>query len=159
MLFSPLLCCAHKFSLIEQTFYDLFYRTMLIRSWVPVEFLTKMQNIFSHHSTSFKKLILNLVSLILYEVFSLLIFLGAIKDKRWSSKFDKFIRHQRLVRHSIMRRTNWEMRRTLVSAPEITPTYDCGALLLGSVLIIYFFRKKELKFQNKSIGSNVLLAR
>ena len=133
---------------------------MFKRSWVPLErtailhLLVKMQN---SCFISIKKLILDLVSLILYEVFSLLICLGIIKDKRLSSNyFDKLIRHQRLLCHSIKRRTNWEMRRTLVSAPEITPTYDCGALLLGTVLIFYLYRKKKIKFQEIS---NEILAR
>ena len=138
------------------------FRTMFKRSWVPLErtailhLLAKMQNSFSNHFNSIKKLVLDLVSLILYEVFSLLICLGIVKGKRLSSNFDKLIRHQRLLCHSIKRRTNWEMRRTLVSAPEITPTNNCGALLLGTVLIFYFFRKKKIKFQEIS---NELLAR
>ena len=118
-----------------------------------------MQNIGSNCSNSVQKLVLNLVSWMLCEVFSLLICLGVVKDKRLSSKFNKFIWHQRLIRHSMKRRTNWEMRRTLVSAPEITPTYDCGALLLGVVLVSYLYRKKKIKFPEISNEKNTILAR
>ena len=106
-----------------------------------------MQNIISDYSNCLKKLVLNLVYWMLYEVFSLLVCTGVVKDKQLSSKFNKFTCHQRLIRYSIKRRTNWEMRRTLVCAPEITPTYDCGALLLGAVIIYYLYRKKKLKSQ------------
>ena len=131
---------------------------MLKGSWLPFEFSTKMQNICSNCSNSVKKLLLNLVSLILYEVFSLLIIVGAVKDTR-SSKFNKFIRHKRLICHSIKRRTNWEMRKTLVSAPEITPPYDCGAIFLGAVLIFYLYRKKKTKCLEISNERSIILAR
>ena len=131
---------------------------MLKRSCLPLEFLTKMQDIWSSCSNSVKTLVLNLVSLILYEVFSLLIFLGAVKDTR-SSKFNKFVQHKRLIYHSIKRRTNWEMRRTLVSALEVSPTYDCGALLLGAVLIVHLYGRKKIKFQEISNGRSVILAK
>ena len=131
---------------------------MIKRSCLPLEFLTKMQDIWSSCSNSVKTLVLNLVSLILYEVFSLLIFLGAVQDTR-SSKFNKFVQHKKLIYHSIKRRTNWEMRRTLVSAPEVTPTYDCGALLLGAVLIFHLYRRKKIKFQEISNGRSVILAK
>ena len=131
---------------------------MLNLSWIPLDLRTMMQNIISDHSNSLKKLVLDLVSLIVYEVFSLLVCLGVVKDKQLSSKFNKFTRHQRLIRYSIKRRTNWEMRRTLVSAPEITPTYDCGALLLGAVLIYYLYGKK-LKSQNITIDKNAIFAK
>ena len=117
-----------------------------------------MQNIISDYSNCLKKLVLDLVSVIIYEVFSLLICLSVVKDKQLSSKFNKFTRHQRLICYSIKRRSNWEMRRTLVSAPEITPTYDCGALLLGAVIIYYLYRKKKLKSQNISIDNNAIFA-
>ena len=135
------------------------FRIMLILILVPLDLWTKMQNICSDYSNCLKKLVLNLVSLIIYEVFSLLIYLGVIKDKQLSSKFNKFIHHQRLIHYSIKRRSNWEMRRTLVSAPGITPTYDCGALLLGAMLIYYLYRKKKLKSQDTSIDNNAINAR
>ena len=128
------------------------------QSWVPLEFLTKMRDICSKHSTLLQMLVLNLVSWMLYQVFSLLISLGVVKDKRLSCKFEKFVRHQRLVHYSVKRRTHWEMRRTLVSAPEITPTYDCGAVLLGAVIIFYLYRKKKLKLHEVSIESSIILA-
>ena len=131
---------------------------MLNLSWIPLDLRTMMQNIISDHSNSLKKLVLDLVSLIVYEVFSLLVCLGVVKDKQLSSKFNKFTRHQRLVRYSIKRRTNWEMRRTLVSAPEITPTCNCGALLLGAMLIYYLYGKK-LKSQNITIDKNAIFAK
>ena len=129
------------------------------QSWVPLEFLTKMKDICSKHSTFLQMLVLNLVSWVLYQVFSLLICLGVVNDNRLSCKFEKFIQLQRLIHYSVKRRTHWEMRRTLVSAPEITPTYDCGALLLGAVLIFYLYRKKKLKLHEASIESNIILAR
>ena len=118
-----------------------------------------MHNICSDYSNCLKKLVLDLVSLIIYEVFSLLIYLGVVKDKQLSSKFNKFIHHQRLIRYSIKRRSNWEMMRTLVSAPGITTTYDCGALQLGAVLIYYLYRKKKLKSQDTSIDNNAINAK
>ena len=121
--------------------------------------MTKMQNSFSNRSSLLKKFALDLLSLILYEIFSLLICLGAVKDKIMSSKFNKFIWHKRLIRLSIKRRTDWEMRRPIVSAPEMTPTYDCGAVLLGAAFIFYLYRKKKLKLQEISIKSSVILAR
>ena len=39
------------------------------------------------------------------------------------------------------------MRKTLVIAPEIASTHDCGALLLGAVLIFYLSRKRKMKPQ------------
>ena len=125
------------------------------QSW----FLEKMQDICSKYCTWLQKLVLNLVSWMLYQVFSLLTCLGVVKDKRLSCKFEKFIQQQRLIHYSVKRRTHWEMRRTLVSTPEITPTYDCGALLLGAVLIFYLYRKKKLKLHEVSIESNIILAR
>ena len=129
------------------------------QSWVPLEFLTKMRDICSKHSTLLQMLVLNPVSWILYQVFSLLIYFGVVKDKRLSSKFEKSIQHQRLIHHSIKRKTNWEMRRTLVSDPEITPTYDCGAVLLGAVIIFYLYRKKKFKLHEVSIESSIISAR
>ena len=117
-----------------------------------------MQNICSDYSNSLKKLVLHLVSLIIYEVFSLLICLGVVKDKQLFSKFNKFTRHQRLIHYSIKRRTNWEMRRTLVSAREISPACDCGAVLLGAVIIYYLYRKKKSKSQYISIDNNAIFA-
>ena len=118
-----------------------------------------MQNSCSNCSSPLKKLVLDLVSLILYEVFSLLIHLGAVKDNGLSSKSNKFVQRQRLIHHSIKRRINWEIRRTLVSAPEMTPTYDCGAVLLGAVLLFYLHRRKKFKLQVISIENSVILAR
>ena len=135
------------------------FRVMLKQSWVPLDLLLKMKKICTNLCNSIKKLILNLISWILYEVFSLLICLGVVKDKRLFSKFNKFIQHQRLICHSIKRRTNWEMRRTLVSAPEMTPTYDCGAFLVGAVLILYLYRKKKLELQDSSIDKNGIFAK
>ena len=130
-----------------------------MKNWIPLKFLTKIPVICSKCSTSLKKLVMSLVSWILYHVFSLLICLGAVKDTRLSSKFNKLIQHKRLICTSIKRITNWEMRRTLVSAPEITPTYDCGALLLGGVLIFHLYRKRILKLHNVSIKTSVMLAK
>ena len=118
-----------------------------------------MRDICSKHSTSLQKLVLDLVSWMLYEVFSLLVCLGVVKNKILYSNVNKFTRHQRLIRYSIKRRTHWEMKRTLVSAPEIAPTYDCGAVLLGAVIIFYLYRKKKLKLHEVSIESNVKLTR
>ena len=131
---------------------------MLNLSGVPLDLRAMMKNICCDSSNSLKKLVLNLVYWMLYEVFSLLVCIGVVKNKQLSSKFNKFTRHQRLIRYSIKRRTNWEMRRTLVSAPEITPTYDCGALLLGAVIIYYLNRKKKLKSQYISIDNNAIFA-
>ncbi len=44
----------------------------------------------------------------------------------------------------IRRKTNWEMRRSIVLAPEMSPTQDCGALLLGVVLVWIVFKRKQL---------------
>ena len=134
------------------------YRTVP-KGWNPFKFATEMQITRLKHSTSLKKLALNLVSWMLYQVFILLSCLEAVKDTRLSNKVTKIIQHQRLICHFVKRRTNWEMRRTLVSAPAITPTYDCGAFLLGAVLILYLFRKRTLKLQDVSFKSSVILAR
>ena len=135
------------------------FRAMVKKNWIPLKFLTKIPVICSKYSTSFKKPVLNLVSWMLYHVFSLLICLGAVKDTRLSRKFNKFIQHKTLIHYSVKRRTNWEMRRTLVSAPEISSTYDCGALLLGGVLIFHLYRKRILKLHDVSIKTSVMLAR
>ncbi len=42
----------------------------------------------------------------------------------------------------IRRKTNWEMRRSIVLAPEMSPTQDCGALLLGVVLVWILCKRK-----------------
>ncbi len=51
----------------------------------------------------------------------------------------------------IRRKTNWEMRRSIVLAPEMSPTQDCGALLLGIVLVWIISKRKRkqpyLQFQ------------
>ncbi len=44
----------------------------------------------------------------------------------------------------IRRKTNWEMRRSIVLAPEMSPTQDSGALLLGVVLVWIVFKRKQL---------------
>ncbi len=44
----------------------------------------------------------------------------------------------------IRRKTNWEMRRSIVLAPEMSPTQDCSALLLGVVLVWIVFKRKQL---------------
>ena len=135
------------------------FRITLKRSLVPWKFLTKMKNVCSNCSNSLNNLVLNLISWMLYQVFSLLISLGVVKDKNLSSKFNEFILHRRLVHHSIKRRTHWEMRRTLVSAPEITLTYNCGALVLGAVIFLYLCRKRKIKFQEICNEKSVILAR
>ena len=133
------------------------FRAMLKQSWVPLDLLPKMK---TNLCNAIKKLTLNLVSWMLYEVFSFLICFGVVKDKRLSCKFNKFTHHQRLIRYSIKRRTNWEMRRTLVSAPEITPTYyDCSAFLVGAVLIFYLYRKRKSELQDDSIDKNGIFAK
>jgi len=134
------------------------FRTRNKRSRIPLELLTKMQNICTSCSTSLKALFGDLVSLILHEIFSLLVCIGIAKIKNFSSsstsgKLSKVFYYQRLLHHSLKRNTNWEMRRTLVCAPEMTPTYDCGALLLGAVLIFYL-KKKRIKLRLNSIKSS-----
>jgi len=125
--------------------------------------MTKLQKVSLFYYSSSKMLLLNLISLVLHELFSLLNSLGIIKSKNLfisshSGKFDKTIQHQRLIHQSIRRRTNWEMRRTLICAPEMTPTNDCGAFLLG-VVIMFYLHKKKLKFHGYSIERTPILAR
>jgi len=137
-----------------------FSRAMNKRSQIPWKILKKISSSFS---TSLYLLTLNLISLFLYEIISLLYSLGVIKNKDLfisskSGKFKKFHQHQRLIHQSIRRKTDWEMRRTFVCAPEMTPTNDCGALLLG-VVIIFYLHKKKLKFHGNSIERSTILAR
>ncbi len=42
----------------------------------------------------------------------------------------------------IQRKTNWEMRRSIILAPEMSLTQDCGALLLGVVLVWILCKRK-----------------
>ncbi len=44
----------------------------------------------------------------------------------------------------IRRKTNWEMRQSIVLAPEMSPKQDCGALLLGVVLVWIVFKRKQV---------------
>ncbi len=43
----------------------------------------------------------------------------------------------------IQRKTNWEMRRSIVLAPEMSPTQNCGALLLGVALVWILYKRKR----------------
>ena len=133
------------------------------QSRIFLEFFKKMQTICSIYSASFKQLVLYLTSSILYEIFSLLICVGIVGNRKFLStsgkKFDLSIHHQRLLNNFISRKTNWEMRRRLVCAPQLVSTCDCGAFLLGAVLIFYLHRKKKLKLQSYSSESSEVLAR
>ena len=115
-----------------------------------IELLRKAWKVYSSYSAWLKIIMLHFVSWLLCQLFSLLISLGIAKNKRAfstssSGNSDKSVVHQTLLHHSIKRKTNWEMRKTLVSAPaESIPTLDCGALLLGAVLIFYLSKKRKL---------------
>ncbi len=66
----------------------------------------------------------------------------------------------------IRRKTSWEIRRSIVLAPEMTSTQDCGVLLLGVVLVWMVYKRKcsikgpNSKFQRRySHDGMVTLAR
>ncbi len=79
--------------------------------------------------------------------FDLLIYAFGINKifiSRKCSKCCKVSSYQKQMNSLIRRKTNWEMRRSIVLAPEMSPTQDCGALLLGVVLVWIVFKRKQL---------------
>ncbi len=77
--------------------------------------------------------------------FDLLIYalgLNKIFISRKCSKCCKVFSYQKQMNSLIRRKTNWEMRRSIVLAPEMSPTQDCGALLLGVVLVWILCKSK-----------------
>ena len=59
--------------------------------------------------------------------------------------------HQRFQNLLIQRRVNWEMRSTTILSPELTPPGNCGALLLGTVLVWYFYKRRIKKCKKKHL--------
>ncbi len=61
--------------------------------------------------------------------------------------------HQRLINGFIQRRTNWEMRNSMVLAPELISSGNCGALLLGTMFVWYLYKKKIKQCQKEQLQS------
>ncbi len=80
--------------------------------------------------------------------FDLLIYALGINNifiSRKCSKCCKVSSYQKQMNNLIRRKTNWEMRRSIVLAPEMSPTQDCGAFLLGVVLVWILCKRKGKK--------------
>ncbi len=77
--------------------------------------------------------------------FDLLMYALSINKIFISRKCSKCCRvssYQKQMNYLIRRKTNWEMRRSIVLAPEMSPTQDCVALLLGVVLVWIICKRK-----------------